>query len=400
MKRKTQLHILLISPYFYPHIGGSQRYMEELYVHLMETYKHISVDVVCYNTDNAPAVETYRGLTIYRIPGWQILPDQFALPNPIALCMVLSKLAHNNYTFVHTHLRFFDSAWWTWLYAKIIGAKSIFTEHVAGRPVHENQTVEAIANLVDHTLAAWSLPRYDLVTATNKSAQLFLNRTYTFKQNIRLVYGGVDTAYFSPIARNKRRIPGIRRKVKPTDIFITFVGRLIWAKGALKIYKIFRQLFPKLKRNVYFAIAGDGPLSDSIKKQIRQDNLENRVVFLGPLNTKGVRDTLQASDIFVHPSHHNEGFPNVILEAGASGAYVIATDVAGVREVIVPNKTGKLIPAGDDHAIRAALLWALTHTEKRKKIAKVLQKHLVHHFDWHQIVTGYYRLLTLAIKHH
>lgn len=400
MKRYRPIKILLISPYFFPHIGGSQRYMEELYVHLREKMPHVGVDVLCYNTDAAAEKENHRGLTVYRVPCWQILAGQFAIPNPIALIGLLYKLRQNNYDFVHTHLRFFDATWWAWIYARLIRAKSIFTEHVASRPVHENQTVELIASLVDQTLAAWSLPHYDVVTATNRSTQNFLKRTYNLPQQIQLVYGGVDTAYFTPVARSNRTIPVIHKKLKATETVISFVGRLIWAKGASKLYQVYRRLLPKMKKNVSLVIAGGGPLSSNFRKQIKQDNLEDRVWFLGPLDAKKVREVLQASDIFVHPSHHNEGFPNVILEAGASGNYVIATDVAGVREVIIPGRTGKLIPPGDERAIAQALSWALAHKAKSRRIAMALRKSLIHHFDWHDIVTDFYRLLTQALKDH
>lgn len=393
MKTDNTIRLLLISPYFFPHIGGSQRYMEELYVHLTEQFPQFKVDVLTYNTNSAPAREKHRGLTIYRIPCWEILPGQFALPNPIALITILYKLAHTNYHFVHTHLRFFDATWWAWIFARIIGATSIFTEHVAGRPIHENPTVALIANIVDQTLAAWTLPRYDIITATNRATQHFLNRTYRLPQTIQLIYGGVDTPYFTPVPRTKRSIPGIRKELKASDIVISFIGRLIWAKGATKLYKIFRQLLPKMNRNVYLVIAGSGPLAKTFRTQISRDALEHRVLFLGPLTAKKVRQLLQATDIFIHPSHHNEGFPNVILEAGSCGNYVIATDVAGVREVINHRETGALIPSGDDKALAQSISWALTHKKQIKIMGKTLRKLLVTNFDWNQISTSYKQLL-------
>lgn len=398
MKTANTIGILLISPYFFPHIGGSQRYMEELYVHLTEQFPQFQVDVLTYNTNSAPAREKHRGLTIYRIPCWEILPGQFALPNPIALITILYKLAQNNYHFVHTHLRFFDATWWGWIYARIIGATSIFTEHVAGRPVHENPTVELIANIVDQTLAAWTLPRYDIVTATNHATQQLLNRTYQLPQTIQLVYGGVDTAYFSPIKKGERQIQTVSKNLKATDIVITFVGRLIWAKGATKLYKVFCRLLPRIKNNVYLAIAGSGPLTKTFRTQIKRDNLEHRVLFLGPLKPEKVRQLLQSTDIFVHPSHHNEGFPNVILEAGACGNYVIATDVAGVREIIKPRETGALIPSGDDRALTQSISWALAHKKQTKTMGRNLRKLLTTGFEWNQISTSYKQLLVSNLR--
>lgn len=394
MNTTCRIRILLISPYFYPHIGGSQRYMEELYVHLTEQFPRVSVDVLTYNTLLSSTREKHRGITIYRIPCWEILPGQFALPNPIALLAILYKFASNHYTCVHTHLRFFDAAWWAWLYARIIGATSIFTEHVASRPVHENPTVELIANLINQTLAAWSLPRYDVITTTNRSAQQFLNRTYRLHQTIHVIYGGVDTVYFHPIKRANRVVPVIHKHIKASDTVISFVGRLIWAKGAIRIYTLFRKLLPKIKQSVYLVIAGDGPQAESLKKQIRQDGMTHRVLFLGALNPKEVRSLFQASDIFVHPSHHNEGFPNVILEAGATGNYIIATDIAGVKEVIIPYQTGALVPTGNEKAITRKLLWALLHKTRARRIGNNLRNLLTKQFDWRKISKEYMSLIT------
>lgn len=393
MKTHNQIRVLLISPYFFPHIGGSQRYMEELYVHAKTRYPWLHVDVLTYNTDRAPTKQIHRGLTIYRIPCWEVLPGQFTLPHPIALIRMLYTLSQNNYHVVHTHLRFFDSTWWAWIYARIIKATSLFTEHVAGRPVHENSTVELIAKIVDQTLATWSLPRYDIVTVTNRSAQQFLNRTYHLPQPIQLIYGGVDTKYFTPIQRNRRTIPIMQKKLKSTDIVITFVGRLIWAKGAIKLYRIFRHILPNIQKNVYLAIAGDGVLASTLRKQINQDNLADRVWFLGALQPKKVKQLLQATDIFIHPSRHNEGFPNVILEAGASSNYVIATDVAGVREIIMPHTTGALIPAGNEDAITHQLIWALRNKLKTRSMGNNLRKLLIKEYDWIEISNSYMRLL-------
>ncbi len=398
MKRKENIRVLLISPFFAPHFGGDQRYMEELYVHLREQFRQVSVDVLTYNTRNAPPYELHRGLRVYRIPCWEVLPSQFALPNPVSLITTLYKLSANHYHFVHTHKRYFDATWWAWIYALLIKATSIFTEHVASRATQTHPSVEQAANLVDTTLAAWSLPHYRVVTATTRSAQQFLNRTYHLPQAIQLVTGGVDTAYFTPIPKSKRTISVLKKKIKPTDTIVTFIGRLDWTKGATKLYRTFRRLLPKLKKNVYLVIAGTGELAPNFKKQIRLDNLSERVWFLGALDPKRVKEVMQASDIFVLPSHHNEGFPHAILEAGAAGTYVIATDVSGVRDVIIPGKTGALIPADDEAAIAKALFRAIERKKQTHTIAMNLRKLLVKHFNWNDVSTSYMRLLISNLK--
>src|SRR3989344_8950905 len=162
------MKVLVVLPFFYPHYGGTQRYAEEIFSSMMDQHKDVSVDILCYNTDKAPKYELYRNFNVHRIPCWNILPRRFALPNPVALVKKLSELSKNKYDFVNTHVRFFDPCWWVWLYAKKIGAKSIFTGHVPAHPIHQNKLVEILARGVDLTLAKWSLKRYDIILFANK----------------------------------------------------------------------------------------------------------------------------------------------------------------------------------------------------------------------------------------
>ena len=56
---KNIKRILLVTPYFYPAIGGSQKYAEELYYFLMKRYPEFKVDVICYNTQKTKRFEKY-----------------------------------------------------------------------------------------------------------------------------------------------------------------------------------------------------------------------------------------------------------------------------------------------------------------------------------------------------
>ena len=71
-------------------------------------------------------------------------------------------------------------------------------------------------------------------------------------------------------------------------------------------------------------------------------------------------------DIFVLPSLR-EGFPNVILEAMASSLPVVATDVGGVREIIIQDKTGFIIPSANPSALFESLAKLIQDKELRTK---------------------------------
>jgi glycosyltransferase involved in cell wall biosynthesis len=392
--------ILLVMPYFYPHKGGSQKYAEELYAQLLKLYPDdFSVDVLCYNTDKAAKEEKYRGMKIYRVPCWQVIEGRFALPYPWSLAKILLQLAKKDYDYVNTHLVFFDPAWWVWLYAKLINAQSVFTEHVASFPVHQNRMVQLIAKIVIKSIGRFSLSFYDKITVTNLAAKKFLKHEVKCQQKIDLIYGGVDTAYFSPSRTKKERlVPVINKRLKKNDILVSYVGRLIWTKGVEDLYQAIKSIILQAPDNVYFVLAGGGELEKKLRKQIGQDGLSQRVFLTGFISYEKVRNLLKISDIFVNPSHHNEGFPNTVLEAGACRNLVIATDNGGTAEVIENKKTGLLIPQKDRRAIEKSLLWTIGNSKERKKIARNLRVLLENKFDWSIVAEKYASLLESLIK--
>jgi glycosyltransferase involved in cell wall biosynthesis len=393
MKKRRTLSILLISPFFHPHTGGSQRYMEELYVHIHKKHPGVAIDVLTYNTDHAPAKEVYRGITIYRIRAIHVLTGQFILPNIVSLVRWLWRHPKGSYDIVHTHIRFFDATWWAWAYARIIGATSVFTEHVASHPIHEQELVTVIARLIDKTIARWSISRYDCITATNKSARTFLKYTMGVQKTVYLTYGGVDTKFFSPKRETSRRIPHVIRTFGNADTIITYAGRIIWSKGITYFYRAVRDSIAVLPPRVYVVFAGPGDLLPDIREEIAKDHLEHRIFTTGALSSKEVRNLLRATDIFVHPSHHKEGFPNVILEAGASENFVIATQNAGVEEAMTDKKTGFIIEQKNEADMRRTLRWAVDHPDKRRVMAHAFRGVIRRTFEWNKLSDRFYVLL-------
>lgn len=361
---------------------------------MMKNHPNLKVDVLCYNSDKVAKYEEYRGFRIYRIPCITFIPARFLLPNPFYLIPALIKLAKNHYHFVNTHIRFFDPTWWLWIYAKFIGAKSIFTGHVATHPIYQNKMVENISKFVDLTIAAFSVNFYDYITFTNKTAQKFFREKLGLRKESHMVYGGIDTNYFTPLEKTNRILPKLNLPIANDITLVTFVGRLIWTKGVTYLYDAIKEVLKTpLADCALFVLGGPGELEAEMKNRIRQDKLENKVLLTGDLKYDQVKELLGISDIFINPSHHNEGFPNTVLEAGSAGCYVIATDNAGTWEVVRNGETGALVPQKDSKAFEEAIKWALIHKEERQVVAQKFRQELVKIFDWKVISDQLYNLL-------
>ena len=101
-----------------------------------------------------------------------------------------------------------------------------------------------------------------------------------------------------------------------------------------------------------FVIAGDGPDRERLQNLAAELCVQHRVVFLG--FRRDIAELLSCCDAFVLPSLF-EGLCLVLLEAMAAGKPVVATDIAGTNEVIIPDETGLLVPPANAEALAAAI---------------------------------------------
>ncbi len=174
---------------------------------------------------------------------------------------------------------------------------------------------------------------------------------------IRIIHCGVTPARYDAA-------PGPALPARaPDEIRLLFVGRLAPVKGLRVLLAALEQLtdLPNLR----LVLVGDGP--DRAGLEAAAAPLGDTVTFTGYLSQDEVAQALQACDIFVLPSFA-EGVPVVLMEALASEKPVIATQVAGVGELVEEGESGFLVPPGDaeklahrirtlagDPALRAAM---------------------------------------------
>jgi glycosyltransferase involved in cell wall biosynthesis len=352
--------ILAITPFFYPHIGGSEGYMEGLYAYLKQKQPQIQVDVLCYNTDKAKEKEVYRGLNIYRIPCWTILPGQFCLPKPVPLFKFLKS--NKSYDLIHCSTRFFDSSWWAPLYAKLTKTKIVLTDHCAYHPTSGKGFVRLAVRLVEATIVRFSLNFYDQIYVQNKKTGEFLKNTFGI--NSKLAYPGLDFRSGSFIVKNNQKIN------------VVYVGRMIPSKGVETLFQIAAKT---PKANFFFA--GEGELAESLKKRVKENKFGN-ISILGSLSKAEVLKLLKSADIFAYPSWHSEGLPMALLEAGAMGIAVLATDSGATSELIKDGQTGVLVQKNDSRAFRQALDGLLKDRNLREKLGRDLQKFTLENFSW------------------
>ncbi|MDP1710567.1 MAG: glycosyltransferase family 4 protein [candidate division WWE3 bacterium] len=378
----SAMKILFITEFFAPHKGGSELYAQELLTALKRSHPDTVIEILCYNTQKVSPVENINGIRVFRVPCFGVLKDQFYLPNPLKLISILKKLSRNNYDVVVSQVRFFDPAWWSWIYARLISARSVFIEHGSGFVEHPSRLVRFISRLIDRTVVPFSLRHYGKVVVISRASQKFVQQKLGVKETT-LVYGGVDTSIFSARRSKAQRIlPKTSKIIAKDALVVTFVGRLIWAKGPQVLLKSFASF---LHRNpsskAVLVLGGEGPLMGELKDRVKKSRLEENVIFLGSLSKAEVAQLLSVTDVFVNPSF-NEGLPRTVIEAGAAGRFVIATDVGATREIVEDRRTGLLVPKASEEALSAALAWFASHRKEARNMARLLAQKTSSTFSW------------------
>lgn len=206
--------------------------------------------------------------------------------------------------------------------------------------------------LINEVIDAWIIRRFDCVTAVCEA---------TRKQTVaRGVEDGKTEVLISGISgsRDPGTIDrdGVRARFGfgADDICLVFTARFYPEKAHLALLESLRIALsnePRLK----LLLLGIGPLEESIKRKATELGLSDNVVIPGFV--EDVTTVLKAMDVMVHASLA-EGISLAIYEGMLVGLPVIGTDVDGTPEVVIPGKTGWLVPVKDRDALAAAILEA------------------------------------------
>ncbi len=186
--------------------------------------------------------------------------------------------------------------------------------------------------------------RCDAVVVNSEGVRDFYVRHGAPPERVHLISNGVTMP--APSATTRRQLLS-ELNLPENSRLIGAVGRL-WPQKRVKDAIWAADLLKVIRDDVHLLIIGDGPQRDRLRRYRDQVRIGSLVHFLGQRGD--VPRLLPHFDALWSTSAY-EGQSNVILEAMAAGVPVVATDIPGTRELVVPGTTGYLVPVGD----RAAL---------------------------------------------
>ena len=191
-----------------------------------------------------------------------------------------------------------------------------------------------------------------------------LQNNFTQSNKLKIIANGssngINTAFFSPAQVSEIEKVALREKlnIQPDDFVFVFVGRIVSDKGINELIKAFSQLQTAenneqigIKLLLVGGLESDlDPLNPETLAEINQNRDIISVGF-----QQDVRPFFAISDALVFPSYR-EGFPNVVMQAGAMGLPSIVSDINGCNEIIVEGENGLIIPSKNVEKLKEKML--------------------------------------------
>jgi glycosyltransferase involved in cell wall biosynthesis len=203
------------------------------------------------------------------------------------------------------------------------------------------------------------------------------------RDTIRAITNGVDVNCF-----RYRNQAAARQQlgVKPKEKLVLFVGNLLPVKDPGLLLQMFSKLTAAEPEGRWkLVVIGKGPLKDWLMQEAVGLSIASSVQFLGPHPAEQVALWMNAADVLCMTSR-NEGLPNVVLEALASGLPVVATQVGGIAEAVDAPWKGRLCETRSPSDIAAAVL-AVAGSVDREQIARRSAR------SWTDVANDYHQAL-------
>ena len=348
--------ILMVTPRYYPYLGGLERQAHTLSKKLVR--RGLDVTVVTGNDNlDLPGTEQVDGIRIHRLTS-----SASSLLRGLSFVPLLTKFllinAHK-YDLIHLHT-------FGWYLLGIISTAKILRIPVLLK----------LPNVGDFGLPGIRKRRFGrLLLRLVKCADAFIAMSQNSKQElleegiapsrILEINNGIDTAIFQPPASEQEKVE-LRKKLSlPSGMLCLFSGRLSKEKGLHDLFAVWPRLL-QTHADTHLILCGSGPQESELRELSHSLGIENNVHFMGSVDD--IITFYKAADLSVLPSYF-EGNSNSILEAMASGLPIVSTRVGGTP--LLMGQAGKdyLVEPGDQTALLDALLRLLRSEQAKQRLA-------------------------------
>lgn len=226
----------------------------------------------------------------------------------------------------------------------------------------------------------------DLVVCNSRAAASRLEEHGVPARKLVIIPNGLFPEAFAPASPLLPKVPGMVRVGMIARMNVEYKNQAAFLRAAAGLANTFTE--------AEFVLVGDGAFRPKFEQMAREMGLASRVQFLGERND--IPAVLASLDISVVPSI-SESLPNVVLESMAAGVPVVATRVGGIPDILEHEKSGLLVPPGDDLQLTEAIGRLIPNPALRQAIGSRAKEYAASHFHWDSVSDQYEQLYAKAL---
>ena len=359
------MKIAIVCPYAWDRDGGVQSHVRSLADTLRNRGHEVGV-LAPYRSRPPDDGDATRVARAYGVPAnGSVAPVAFG---PLAAAAVRRALKAMEPDVIHLHEPLIPSLSLLALWNS--NAPTVGTFHAAAE--------ESLGYRLSAPVLQRAAKRITVRTAVSDAARALIER-YIPGEYV-LTPNGVDTSRFVDA---EPMLPGERKKV-------LFLGRIERRKGL----EVLIQAMTRLRDlDVELIVAGSGPEERAAKSLATQ--LQVDATFLGRVSDEDVPRLYASADVYCAPGLGGESFGIVLVEAMASGAPVVCSDLPGFRAVA--RGSAILVPPGEAGPLADALRQVLSEPERAAAMSK-MSSQMARAFDWNRLIVGVEEIYRRALE--
>jgi glycosyltransferase involved in cell wall biosynthesis len=379
-EKNDKLKLMIITPYFYPKVGGLENYAFSIAEGLKEKYDWEIVVITSNHAEKINTEEELHGMKIYKLARWFRVSNTPI--NPIWYFQIKNIIKKEKPDILNAHTPVpFISDVAAGIYCNI---PFILTYHTGTMILKGRFFIDILIRIYESSILKITLKKTKKIICTSDFVKFVFLKDYASKTIT--VTPGVDINRFKP-------------KESDSKNEILFVGGLSRAER-YKGLEYLLSAVSRIKRNIgdiKLTVVGDGDYVRNYKRLCKSLGIMQNVEFKGILTGRELVEQYQKSNVSVQPSL-SESFGIVLLEAMACKKPVIGSNIEGIPYIIENGKNGLIVPPKDIDALAEAIIKILTHPELAQEMGEEGYKKVIKNFTWDVQVAKTNSILRSEIK--
>lgn len=328
---------ILLFAYEYPPLGGGVATAIKNLLQEFVKNPDLKIDLITSSLLNTWEVEKIsENIGIYKVPIGQKTRASYQKQTPLNMLLYVKNsylqakdlLQQNHYNLAH----FFGypGAWQGYLLKRLYQLPYLISLRGVDVPFY-NLRFKLVDTFYKPLVSKLWQGAAKIIA--NSQGLVELAKKTNSKIRYEIIQNGVDTVFFKPSEDSE----------KFKKFTITAGGTIMGHKKGLNYLIEAFAIFSSNKKNIELLLIGDGDLQESLKEQITNLNIHDKVRLVGRKDREWLKINLPKCHVFCLPSF-NEGMSNATLEAMACGLPIIITPVGGAQELLENGKNGFLVP--------------------------------------------------------